>query len=151
VGELNSFDSLATANYLTQRCDDVTQAYDFTWPHFTLANNTGPSISWESADSDSTTSSFHHPAQQPLLRDDLFRQLSRKMNYNAALGIGHLHRYLKRPLPSDKNGNISYIHLSQNLHSVPYNSLVYVCADLNQLPPGTPEKKKLVESLIKWV
>ena len=75
------------------------------------------------------------------------------MSYATAISIGHIHRYLKQPLLKNENGDITYDRLQQNLLETPRDALVYVCADLDQLPSQfrRPKKAALVEKLVQWV
>ncbi|KAJ3816845.1 hypothetical protein F5880DRAFT_1493831, partial [Lentinula raphanica] len=80
-------------------------------------------------------------------REAAMEELAREMNYQSAIRIGHVHRFLRQPLDhKDK--------LEKSLETATVDALRYVCLDINRIPlrpvSGNTTKAMLIEQLIHW-
>lgn len=84
-------------------------------------------------------------------KETKFRALIRKMNCGAATDVGSIHRVLCQVPKNPKNESKVRTQLSEQLGKKASLALQYVCLDLDLVPEGKFDKKKLVNRLVKWV
>ncbi|THU96423.1 hypothetical protein K435DRAFT_797315 [Dendrothele bispora CBS 962.96] len=143
------------ANSLVKwRVDGIKEQGKYRWPFFTPQRGVPPKISWaerpETAyeTNQETASNTHDLSSQ--VRTDLLKLLSARMNHHSAHGIGDVHRKLQQPLETPLEKALD--SLTDSLRSETWNSLAYVCVDLNRLPSGVSVIKKdhLTQQLVQW-
>ncbi|KAE9389263.1 hypothetical protein BT96DRAFT_835150 [Gymnopus androsaceus JB14] len=81
-------------------------------------------------------------------RQSALQNLSKTMNFNSAIAVGDIHRYLCRPVKGD-NAAVR-TKLLGDLLECTEDALKFVCIDLNRLPFGNFTKRDLAQALIVW-
>lgn len=81
-------------------------------------------------------------------RKDALEDLATTMTYNSSIQVGHVHRFLRKPLDDEEQ-------LAKDLERASVDALRFVCLDLNRLPlmPSSdkPTKNLFILQLIAWV
>lgn len=117
-----------------------------------MKNRANPSASWApplasstTRDADNSNTTLELEGQE---RIEAMERLAKTINYDSAVRIGHVHRYLCQPLHNEEQ-------LEKSLGTASLSALKFVCLDLNRMPPdpskGKLTKDMLVEALISWV
>ncbi|KAJ3924577.1 MAG: hypothetical protein NXY57DRAFT_907953 [Lentinula lateritia] len=135
------------------RLNGVSEDCPFVWPHFTPYHGLPPKAPWSGP---VITPSHRHNATYHNLTEadkEIFMQgIAETMNYNSAVGIGHVHELLWQPIDDTDIGKEK---LAKSLKANSRHALLYVCTDLNRLPTNSSikniSKNDLIYQLVDWV
>ncbi|KAJ3833979.1 hypothetical protein F5878DRAFT_665173 [Lentinula raphanica] len=135
---------------LNWRINDICEADEYIWPHFTPLSVPSPGVPWAGprpsimpTDSGSRACRVLNPEE----RQHHLTELSKSMNQRSAYRVGDIHRFLSQPLDDNR---LSQGHLRSSLDDASIDALMYVCVDLGRLPVGNFSKAHLIHELITW-
>ncbi|KAJ4467608.1 hypothetical protein C8R41DRAFT_779547 [Lentinula lateritia] len=111
------------------RLNDIQEDQAFVWPHFTPTSFAPPRAPWASPVLSPT---FHgHIACRSLTdpeKKTMMDDVTRRMNWHSATGVGHIHQLLWAPCDDSNTGKET---LAKALNAEGIDALLYVCIDLN--------------------
>ncbi|KAJ3831557.1 hypothetical protein F5878DRAFT_549399, partial [Lentinula raphanica] len=108
-----------------KRKHDVCEESRFVWPHFTMEERSSPRAPWAppASISDPNADIQYVQLLDPERRAAM-QELAIAMNYESAVRVGHIHRFLCQSLENQDK-------LQKNLETTTLHALKYVCLDIN--------------------
>ncbi|KAJ3835957.1 hypothetical protein EV361DRAFT_813132 [Lentinula raphanica] len=133
---------------LSWRKHDISEAARFVWPHFTMKERSNPIAPWAPPLNLGSSGDVQYNRLTAQDREAAMKELAGEMNYQSAIRVGHVHRFLCQPLDDQDK-------LEKSLETATVDALKYVCLDINRIPlrpvSGNTTKAMLIEQLIHWV